>query len=39
MAVGDLDDPASEVSRLIRANKTQVNKPEAGTKPRIHYIV
>jgi Fe-S-cluster-containing dehydrogenase component len=39
MAVGDFDDPASEVSRLIRANKTQVNKPEAGTKPRIHYIV
>ena len=36
--VGDLDDPNSEASKLLKENKSFVLKPEAGTKPNIHYI-
>jgi Fe-S-cluster-containing dehydrogenase component/formate-dependent nitrite reductase membrane component NrfD len=35
---GDMDDPASNLSRLIASEQTQVRKPEAGTKPKLHYI-
>jgi Fe-S-cluster-containing dehydrogenase component len=38
MAFGDLDDPESEVSRLIAAHRHFVLKPDAGTKPRIFYL-
>jgi Fe-S-cluster-containing dehydrogenase component/formate-dependent nitrite reductase membrane component NrfD len=35
---GDMGDPASKISRLIASNQTQVRKPEAGTRPKLHYI-
>ena len=37
---GDLNDPASEISKRLRAaeRKTSVLKKEAGTKPNVFYI-
>jgi Fe-S-cluster-containing dehydrogenase component len=35
---GDLDDPASEVSVILRDQATRVLQPELGTKPRVHYL-
>ena len=33
-----MDDPASNLSRLIASEQTQVRKPEAGTSPKLFYI-
>jgi Fe-S-cluster-containing dehydrogenase component/formate-dependent nitrite reductase membrane component NrfD len=38
IVAGDLDDPVSEISRLIGRFPTQVRKPEKGTKPNLYYI-
>lgn len=38
MHFGDLDDPNSDVSRLLAARRHFVLKPDAGTKPRIFYL-
>ena len=35
---GDLDDPDSEVSRLIREKKGYVLLEEQGTRPKVHYL-
>lgn len=35
---GDMDDPDSTVSRLIRTQDTVVLRPQAGTRPRVRYI-
>jgi Fe-S-cluster-containing dehydrogenase component len=35
---GDLDDPGSAVSRLIRVNNGQQPRPEAGTDPSVYYL-
>jgi len=35
---GDVNDPDSEISRLIATNPVQVLKPEKGTEPRVYYI-
>jgi Fe-S-cluster-containing dehydrogenase component/formate-dependent nitrite reductase membrane component NrfD len=35
---GDLDDPSSKLSQLIKRHPVQVRKPEKGTKPKLFYI-
>ena len=35
---GDLDDPKSDVSRLINELKTERIYPELGTEPQVYYI-
>jgi len=35
---GDLADPESNVSRLLRENESFTLLPDAGTKPSVHYI-
>jgi molybdopterin-containing oxidoreductase family iron-sulfur binding subunit len=35
---GDLDDPNSEVSVLLRDRPSYVVFPERGTKPSLHYL-
>ena len=36
---GDLDDPDSEVSRLISERETMQLLPEKDTKPSVYYLV
>jgi Fe-S-cluster-containing dehydrogenase component len=38
MYFGDLDDPQSEVSRLLRNRPNHTLLPEAGTRPRVFYL-
>ena len=35
---GDQEDPDSEISRLLKANKSFRLKEDRGTKPNVHYI-
>jgi Fe-S-cluster-containing dehydrogenase component/formate-dependent nitrite reductase membrane component NrfD len=35
---GDLDDPASEVARIVQREAFTVRKPEKGTGPKVFYI-
>ncbi len=35
---GDLEDPNSEVSLLIRKRNGQPLNPELGTKPNVYYL-
>ena len=35
---GDMDDPASEISRMLANNEVTVRKPEQGTAPKLFYI-
>jgi Fe-S-cluster-containing dehydrogenase component/formate-dependent nitrite reductase membrane component NrfD len=35
---GDLDDPASELARIVQQNAYSVRKPEKGTGPRVFYL-
>ncbi|RKY90252.1 MAG: tetrathionate reductase, partial [Ignavibacteriae bacterium] len=38
MHFGDLDDPNSEVSKLLNSRRNHALIPEAGTKPQIFYL-
>ena len=35
---GDLDDPESKVSLIVRNNNTRVRRPEQRTGPNVHYV-
>ncbi len=35
---GDLDDPASKISRLVAREEVSVRRPEQGTAPKLFYI-
>ena len=35
---GDLDDPTSEVSKLLRTRKSDVLLPQAGTHPNVYFL-
>jgi len=36
---GNLDDPISEVGKILRSKYSIQRKPELGTKPRVYYLV
>jgi len=38
MYFGDLDDPNSEISQLLKTRKHKTLAPEAGTKPNVYYL-
>ncbi|MEX2556979.1 MAG: 4Fe-4S dicluster domain-containing protein, partial [Actinomycetota bacterium] len=38
IVAGDLDDPASEIARMIATQETQVRAPEKGTGPNVFYL-
>ncbi len=38
MVFGDLDDPDSEISILIKKERGQVLNPEFGNKPKVYYL-
>ena len=38
MHFGDLDDSESLVNKLLNSRDSHVVLPEAGTKPRVHYL-
>lgn len=35
---GDLNDPNSEISKVVNANRVTVLRPEMGTQPNVYYI-
>ena len=38
MTFGDIEDPNSQVSKLLSSRKWHTNKPAAGTKPNVYYL-
>jgi Fe-S-cluster-containing dehydrogenase component len=38
IVTGDLDDPSSEVARMLRQSDVTVVHAEAGTKPNVYYL-
>jgi Fe-S-cluster-containing dehydrogenase component len=39
LTFGDVDDPTSDVARLLRERRHKVNKPEAGTHPNVYFLL
>jgi Fe-S-cluster-containing dehydrogenase component len=39
LTFGDLSDPDSEVSKLLKARKYKVNHPETGCEPNVYFLV
>jgi Fe-S-cluster-containing dehydrogenase component len=39
LAFGNLNDPSSEVARLLHANKSRLLSPEEGTGPNVYFLV
>lgn len=39
LVFGDVSDPDSEISRILRERVTSVRRPELGTGPKVYYIV
>jgi len=39
IAFGDLEDPESDVRKLLKENFTIRRKQELGTEPSVYYIV
>jgi Fe-S-cluster-containing dehydrogenase component/formate-dependent nitrite reductase membrane component NrfD len=37
IVTGDLDDPTSEISKILGRDKTSVRAPEKGTNPKVFY--
>ena len=35
---GDLDDPDSEISKVVKERKAYVLLEDRGTKPQVHYF-
>jgi Fe-S-cluster-containing dehydrogenase component/formate-dependent nitrite reductase membrane component NrfD len=35
---GDLDDPASQIARVVAREQVQVRKAEQGTRPKVFYV-
>ena len=35
---GDMDDPSTEITRMLAHHQVQVRKPEKGTRPKVFYI-
>jgi Fe-S-cluster-containing dehydrogenase component len=38
MYFGSLDDPSSEVSRLLQTREHKVLNPETGNEPNVYYL-
>jgi Fe-S-cluster-containing hydrogenase component 2/formate-dependent nitrite reductase membrane component NrfD len=38
IVAGDLDDPRTEIARLIAREQVEVRKPEQGTRPKVYYV-
>ena len=39
MYFGDLDDPGSDVSKVLRTRKSKTLIPEAGTIPYLYFLI
>jgi Fe-S-cluster-containing dehydrogenase component len=39
MYFGDLENPVSDVSRLLKARKYKALLPETGTIPNVYYLI
>jgi Fe-S-cluster-containing dehydrogenase component/formate-dependent nitrite reductase membrane component NrfD len=38
IVAGDLDDPHTEIARLVAREQVEVRKPEQGTRPKVFYV-